>query len=409
MLRACGLIVEYNPFHNGHLYHLQQAKKLTNADVVIAVMSGSFLQRGEPAIIDKFHRTKAALASGVDIVLELPYAYAVQSSQLFAKGSVLTLNALGVSHICFGSEAGDITDFITGHHFLKKHHNVFQDQLKSGLKQGLSYPAASKAAYDKIGLSQLNVDLSQPNNVLGFSYVNEILDRDLPIAPLTIPRLQSQYHDTEIHGKIASATSIRYGLFANPPIDVKHAIPKTTSIQLSAYKKAAGIWHQWENYFPLIHYRVQTMMPNELAQIAGVVEGLEYRIKHAARKVTSFQEWMNAIKSKRYTWTRLQRMFTNILTNTKEFEIKKITSTDELPYIRLLGLSNQGQAYLNSKKKQLTVQLITGYKRDMPEMLAIEERASNAYYSVLAPQNRKQLLLQEFQGPVRIENSGETV
>src|SRR5699024_1743363 len=146
-MKASGLVVEYNPFHNGHLFHVQQAKKISSADCIIAVMSGSFLQRGEPAIIDKFHRTKTALASGVDIVLELPYAYAVQSSELFAKGAIHTLQKIGVDSLCFGSESGNISDFITSYNTLKEKNETFKRILKKSLNNGYSFPEASKEAY----------------------------------------------------------------------------------------------------------------------------------------------------------------------------------------------------------------------------------------------------------------------
>ncbi|MDY0396289.1 nucleotidyltransferase [Virgibacillus halophilus] len=316
-MNAVGLIVEYNPFHNGHLHHLNQAKETANADVVAAVMSGSFLQRGEPAIIDKFHRAKAALAGGIDIILELPYAYAVQSSRLFAKGSVLSLYELGVESICFGSESGKIDDFLQGYYFLKENEETYTSTLKSSLKQGVSYPAASKIAYDKIGLANNNFDLTQPNNVLGMSYVNEVLGRNLPIKPMTIPRIKSQHHDMKITGNIASATSIRKELLHNiNKTKIRDTIPDGTMEQLVEYRRRTGLWHDWEQYFLLLNYRVQTMSHEELALIAGVDEGLEFRIKETASTVSSFHEWVQAVKSKRYTWTRLQRMFTHILTNT---------------------------------------------------------------------------------------------
>src|SRR5690625_6062685 len=170
-MRACGLIVEYNPLHNGHVYHIQSAKKVSKADCMIAVMSGPFLQRGEPAIIDKFHRAKAALASGVDIILELPYPYAVQSSHLFAKGSVHSLAERGVSSICFGSESGDISTSTTGYHSWKENDGIYTDRLKRYLSAGHSFPLASMKALEFIGLTTGQMDLSQSNNILGFSFV----------------------------------------------------------------------------------------------------------------------------------------------------------------------------------------------------------------------------------------------
>ncbi|MBU5266001.1 nucleotidyltransferase [Virgibacillus proomii] len=403
-MQACGLIVEYNPFHNGHVYHIQQAKKLTQADCIIAVMSGTFLQRGEPAIIDKFHRTKAALKHGVDLVIELPYAFAVQSSELFAKGAVLALDALGTTSLCFGSESGEISDFIHSYKQLTARKNEFEQALKTHVKMGLAFPEASKAAYQHIGLDLAKIDLSKPNNILGFSYVKMIYDLQLSITPLTVERSQSDYHDKTITGTIASATSIRNSIIESGNItqSVRNAIPETTYLQLKTYKQAASLWHTWEHYFPLLHYRIVTMSSKELSKIQGVDEGLEYRLRKTVKQVRSFNEWMNQLKTKRYTWTRLQRMFVHILTNTTKQEIRSVCNPNELPYVRILGFNKAGQSYLHQHKKKLATPIITSMTRQMHPLLEIEEHASNAYYSVVPPERRLPLQKQELQPPIHI-------
>lgn len=403
---ACGLIVEYNPFHNGHLHHLVESKKTSNAACMIAVMSGNFLQRGEPAIIDKFHRTRAALTSGVDIVLELPVVYAVQSSDLFAKGSVQTLNEIGVSSICFGSESGTTSHFITTYQIFKEKQTTFQKHLRENLAKGLSYPNASKVAYEKIGLTSAAMDLSQPNNILGFSYVKTILDYQLPIEPFTVERTKSGYHDQTISSTIASATSIRKQLFQDEEITDQSAstIPNSTRDQLTDYQLKASLWHNFELYFPLIHYRVMTMDPGELAAIHGVDEGLEFRIKKTAKQAKSIYEWIEAIKTKRYTWTRIQRIFVHLLANTKKTDMQLVKTNSSVPYVRLLGMTETGQAYLNQQKKKMNVPLISKLSRIDDPLLANEEKASNAYYSILAPAIQKQFMAQEFGPPIMLKN-----
>src|SRR5699024_1382693 len=197
-MKACGLIVEYNPFHNGHLHHVEQAKEISGAECIIAVMSGSFLQRGEPAIIDKYHRTLAALKGGVDLVVELPYTYAVQSSHLFATGAVKTLNEMGASSICFGSESGNVARFVESYHHFSEHKDTYIEVLRKALDQGKSYPSASEEAYHEIGMTSQAIDLTQPNNILGYSYIKAIKDHQLSIQPLTIKRTKSGYHDESI-------------------------------------------------------------------------------------------------------------------------------------------------------------------------------------------------------------------
>ncbi|MEN1966986.1 nucleotidyltransferase [Lentibacillus sp. N15] len=401
-MKACGLIVEYNPFHNGHVHHLREAQRVTNADCMIAVMSGSFLQRGEPAIIDKFHRTKAAIASGIDIVAELPYAFAVQSSDLFAKGSVLTLNALGVDAICFGSESGNVSDFINGFQTFTSQSEHFHMTVKQQLAQGLSYPEASRVAYQEIGLQQAGFDLTKPNNILGFSYVKQIMENNLPIQAVTIKRSKSGYHDQTITSSIASATSIRSQLITNGTItkDVAATIPEATIEQLNRYQKQTTTWHRWETYFPYLHYRVLTMTEKELAAIQGVDEGLEHRLKKTAKTATSFESWMEAIKTKRYTWTRLQRMFVHLLTNTKKRDLDKLSSITSIPYIRLLGLTATGKKHLHAIRKQIDIPVYTNIRRNMHPLLHMEEKASAAYYSILPVAIQKLIRNQELQPPI---------
>lgn len=401
-MKSCGLIVEYNPFHNGHLHHLIQSKVKTNSDIVIAVMSGTFLQRGEPAIIDKFHRTKAALQSGIDVVLELPFAFSCQYADLFAKGAIMTLAKIGVESICFGSEHGEISPFIKSYLHFKENEEQFHSKLKHFLNEGLSFPQASTKAYDAIGMTDVGLDLSLPNNILGYSYVKAIKELKVNIKPDTIKRTKSQYHDEKIEHQISSATSIRKEILENKKVTetAKKALPNSTVKQLVDYKKKYEVWHHWELYFPLLQYLVQTKSLDELRNIQGVDEGLEYRLKQTAPQVESFHEWMEKLKTKRYTWTRLQRLFCYLLTNTKKEEIDHIKQLNDIPYVRILGMSENGRAFIQSRKKQIDVPLITNMQQLDTPILELEEKATNAYYSVIKPKIKKALKKQELTGPI---------
>lgn len=398
-MKACGIIVEYNPFHQGHVHHIKESKLKANADIIIAVMSGNFLQRGEPAIIDKFHRAKAAIQTGVDIILELPYPYAVQSSESFAKGAVYSLYELGASSICFGSEAGTIHPFIQATSMLNQSKETYEQVLHKQLDQGDAFPLASNKASDAIGLDTLN--MNQPNNILGLSYTKTILNNQLPIKPLTIKRIHNEYHDTSIHHSIASATSIRNELLNNGiTSNILNTLPASSIEQIQQYKNKTTIWHDWEAYFPYLHYKIMTMESSQLKDLLGVDEGLEYRIKETAFNAMTFSDWLNKIKTKRYTVTRLQRMFTHILTHTTKEENEMYKKLTSVPYLRLLGMSDDGRNYINQKKKQLNIPLITNLKRDLPFNLRVDERATNIYYSILQPKQRKILRQQEFIGPI---------
>ena len=399
-MKACGVVVEYNPFHNGHLYHLQKSKELTNADCIIAVMSGNFLQRGEPAIIDKFHRTKAALAAGADIVIELPYAYAVQSSELFAKGALLSLNELGVSSICFGSESGEIEPFLTLITRLEENKQVYDEMIKDLLKQGLSYPKANSQALEKIGVH--DIDMMKPNNILGFSYVQTILTNKLPIKPFTIKRMSNDFHEQEITSNIASATSIRKELMKHQLSEkVIQSVPHCSIEQLNEYEKKTKKWHTWSDYFPFLIYQLFTKSSEQLAEIQGVEEGIEHRIKNVMNNVHSFEDLVEQVKTKRYTYVRLQRMFVHILTNTKKEDITSFMREESVPYIRLLGMNETGQKYLNIRKKDITVPLISNLTRRYSELTYLDEKVTQVYYSIFPVRIRKKLLEQEFQLPIR--------
>ncbi|SDJ74514.1 nucleotidyltransferase [Sediminibacillus albus] len=403
---ACGLIVEYNPFHHGHQYHLEQSRLTSTADCMVAVMSGNFLQRGEPAIIDKFHRAKAAIDAGVDLVLELPAVYAVQNSDLFAKGALLTLQQLKVDYLCFGSELGDISAFQTAYENFSVNKKAYESTLKKHLASGNSYPEASRQAYESIGLTKGLIDLSKPNNILGYSYVKTIYENDLTIKPLTIPRIKNDYHDTDIKHHIASATSIRTELNREGKMTETAQTALSSHMQkiMEEYKQKSGIWHTWENYFSILQYRVLTMSLQELREIHGVDEGLEYRLKTTAPQAGDFTSWMKALKTKRYTWTRLQRIFVHLLINNKKETVASLLESDYVPHLRVLGMNKKGQSYLNQIRKQLNIPLISQLKKKGNPFLAIDERASDAYYSVVDNHSRKDLRLQERVSPYITES-----
>ena len=404
-MNACGLIVEYNPFHNGHLFHFKQSKEKTEADVVIAVMSGTFLQRGEPAIIDKFHRTKAALLSGIDVVIELPFAFSCQYADLFAKGATMTLANLGVDYICFGSEHGQIKPFIDSYMHFKQNEDDFQIYLKRHLNDGLSFPQASKKAYEQIGMNHAGLDLSLPNNILGYSYVKAIYDYNLSIKPETIKRIENNYHDETIEKQIASATSVRKEMFHENELTAKAklALPNSTIDMLQTYKASSKLWHEWENYLTILQHLVLTKSPNELREIHGIEEGFENRLKQTVHQANSFHDWMHLLKTKRYTWTRIQRNFVHLLTNTKKEEIEHIKQMKNIPYVRLLGMSNKGQEYIQRQKKQMDIKLISNLQDMEHPLLKMEERATDAYYSVVQPSLKKALRNEELTGPIFVE------
>ncbi|MGG3005780.1 nucleotidyltransferase [Geobacillus stearothermophilus] len=402
-MKAVGVIVEYNPFHNGHRYHLQETREKTGADCLVAVMSGNFLQRGEPAIVSKWARAKMALAAGVDLVIELPYAFAVQAAERFADGAVRLLDALGCEELCFGSESGDIAAFLAAAKTLFAQKEEFDALVRAELQRGQSFPKANAKAWDQ--LRSVPLDLAQPNNVLGLAYVKAIWRHKLSIMPRTIPRLAAGYHDESFsHPSIASATSVRKTLRQTGQLaSIAPYVPPTTLEQLRQYRQTYGRWHDWEAYFPLLKYRLLTATKEELRRTAGIEEGVEHRLKEKITVAETFASFIAAVKTKRYTWTRLQRMCAHVLTNfTKEEQMK----TSDPTYIRLLGMSETGRRYLQRVKKELALPLITKAAKLNGDPLYEQEKRAAAVYAAALPEPLYSAALKEEYATTPIYASG---
>lgn len=376
-MQAVGLVVEYNPFHNGHLHHVLEAKRATKSDVVIAVMSGQFLQRGEPALVDKWTRTKMALANGVDIVIELPYVYSTAPANDFARGAISLLSSIGCTYFAFGSEEGRIEPFLNSFMLIENHRTSYNELIKQAITTGVSYPQALHYAYATLQAQypQDYIDLAKPNNILGFHYIEAAHQLDCDIQPFTIQRIGAGYHE-EINSTshIASATGIRKALFSNQPIDP--FMPLESTQQLTAWHSKHGQFVHWENFWPLLQYAILRHTPKQLTAYADVQEGIENALLKHAKTSNSYTEFMTNLKSKRYTWTRLQRMLTHIFTGVTKDMLHSFTRPS---YIRLLGMTNQGQNYLSMHKKSFELPLISRVAAVKDDMLALDLHATTMY------------------------------
>ncbi|AFV19735.1 MULTISPECIES: nucleotidyltransferase [Bacillus] len=388
---------------------MQETKKLTQSDIIIAVMSGPFLQRGEPALISKWYRTKMALANGVDLVVELPYVFATQKAETFANGAISILNALRVSEICFGSEDGQIENFYNTISVQKNEEETFNCLVKQFMDAGNSYAKATSDAFSHILTSEKNIDMSQPNNILGFQYIKAILSQNSSIQAQTIKRFASHYHDETFNDQhIASATSIRKQLFSEEGsfTTIEPFLPQATTSLLANYKQNYGILHNWEQYFSFFKYKLMTMSSGDLRHIYEIEEGLEHRILSKIQNSSSFYSFMEALKTKRYTWTRLQRACTHILTNITKEEIRSANIEQHAPYIRLLGMSQKGQTYLSKNKKKIELPILTHTKTFDHAALDIEKKANSVYFSIMHEPLRTQLLKQDItHHPIRYDET----
>lgn len=359
-MHAVGLVTEYNPFHNGHIYHIEQAKKITNADVVVAVMSGNFTQRGEPTILDKWQRTRAALANGVDLVVELPVFMAVQPSHCFAAGALQLLNDLQVTDVVFGAEhpSWDFSKLVTAErHFNEKSFEQFNATYATQFNQQLNELTGHQ--------------LTDPNDILAFAYYKAIIDNQYPIALHPINRLGSQYHDQTVTGTIASASAIRRAVELHEAID--RVTPAETATALAKLKKLP----KWEQLYPLLrNFLIQTPV-EELHQIYQMAEGLEYRYREAAECELTFQGFIHRVKTKRYTYSRLLRV---CLYTVMEITNSQIAQAGAHPYLHVLGFTERGQGYLHQVKKKVEYPLLTKIGQDEHDGLVnLDYRAGKLY------------------------------
>lgn len=388
-MKAAGIVVEYNPFHNGHLHHTRSAKESSGADTIIAVMSGQFLQRGEPAFADKWKRTEMALAGGVDIVLELPYVYATAQASDFAKGAIALLDAIGCESFCFGSEQGAIEPFLNTRQLLVAKNELYQHAIREAVQSGISYPKALNSAYQALtGGLEGYADLTQPNNILGYHYM-EAADRiSSSMQPLTIQRIGSGYHDPITEGlSIASATGIRKAFFEGGSLDgLSSYLPASSMKALTDFKDQYGGFGSWETFYPMLRFIILRDRPERLRQFAEVTEGIENLIFEAAAKEQDFEPFLARIKSKRFTRTRIQRMLTHIFTG---FTWQQLKSFDQPTYLRLLGMTDKGRSYLNAQKKNISLPVISRAADLADNMGKLDIHASTLYLLGLGAHNLK--------------------
>lgn len=395
-MNVLGIIAEYNPFHNGHLYHIKESKKLTGADYVVCVMSGNFIQRGEPALIDKWARAEMAVKGGVDLVIELPSVYACSSAEHFAFGSINILDRLGIiDYICFGSESGNISELDKTAEILCEESNEFKKTIKKHLDKGISFPSARQIALQNVsGLCSKNISTS--NNILGVEYLKALKKLNSGIKPFTIKRIANQYNCETLTGEISSATSIRKALFRfllDNNTDCLEEFSKTMpyfSFEI-LLNKINSYLIDLKSYELIVLSFIRTKTIAELKQINEVGEGLENRIKKAAERSTSYNKLIEYLKTKRYTETRLKRIIVNILAGLTKEDFICFNSNGGPQYARVLAFNDKGRILLSAAKEHSSIPIIikpseilkTGCNTADAELAAkmfeIENRLTNIY------------------------------
>ncbi|MGN1383827.1 MAG: nucleotidyltransferase [Clostridia bacterium] len=389
MSKVLGIIAEYNPFHNGHLYHIKKSIEETGASSVICVMSGNFVQRGNTSIVDKWTKTKMALANGVDLVLELPTIYSVSSAENFAEGAIRLLDSLKiVDTISFGMEAKDIASLNNIANVLYTEPKEYTTILEHELGKGVSFPKARENAVMMYlnDIKQYANILTGSNNILAIEYLKAIKKLKSKLNPIGIRREKVLYNDEIIIDDFASATAIRKMIATGQFSDIQKVMPKSSYALLADELRKGHYVLDLSKFQKEIIYNLRKMSVEEIAQLVDVSEGLENAIKNAANSSNNLVDFVNIVKSKRYTQTRIQRILIYALlgiTNSKMLAFKKA-----VPYARVLGFNENGKQLISQiAKKNKKVQIVTSVKKYMDEsknkvlkeMLETDILATNVY------------------------------
>ncbi|QHT60609.1 nucleotidyltransferase [Paenibacillus lycopersici] len=413
-MRTVGIIVEYNPFHNGHLYHLQQSLKITKSDAVIAVMSGHFLQRGEPALLNKWTRAEMALRGGCDVVVELPVAYSSQAAEWFAYGAAALLDATGVvDALCFGSEAGDIAPLRRVARLLAHEPDAFAGFMADELRTGASYPAAYSGAVRRFMAAAGDAEAAafpfeQPNNTLGLHYLLALERLGSAIEPFSLRREKAGYSQTSItDAQIASATAIRKLVAESPSPDCAAPFVPASTLELLLRDHEAGRGrNSWQHYVPQLFHKLVSEPAAALGRYHEISEGLEHRIKRALPELTelSFEPLLERLKTKRYTRTKLQRALLAILLG----HDKELLAPDRLrtgvQYIRVLGYSERGRELLKRMRKSAKLPILqsaAGHAADFP-YLALDVQATSVYALAWPDASPRDLFRDYYEKPISI-------
>lgn len=394
MKKAVGIIAEYNPFHNGHAYQIEQSKEKTHADFTVVLMSGDFVQRGAPAIFSKHERAKMALLGGADIVLELPGPYATGSAEFFARGGVGIFQALNcMNFLSFGSESGDISACLQAAEVLLEEPPFYRKALKEALRQGASFPAARKTALKVYSMeSSLPINaafLDTPNNILGIEYCKALLTQKSPIHPITIERKGSSYHSTELDPHFPSASAIRTALkkqnTGHPdPLSVfSQTQPKPVWDYMESLLSARTLM-EGNDFSLLLKYQLMQHTPESLCQFADLSPDLCRRIYKQLNSFQSFSQFVLQLKTKELTYTRICRGLLHALLGiTQEMQMQ------EPSYVRLLGFRKDHSAFLRTMQKKSRIPIITkaaDYQKQLsPSAASAFEKdlfLSNLYESV---------------------------
>lgn len=410
-MKVNGIVAEYNPFHNGHAYQLQHAREATGADYTIIAMSGNFVQRGAPALLDKFTRAKMALQNGADLVLELPTCYSASSAEFFAKGSVALFDKLGVvNNLCFGSECGDIKVLSRIADIFYTEPEAYAESLRCNLKKGMSFPIARTWALLQYApsLSDDKDVLSSPNNILGIEYLKALMSRNSKMNPFTTTRVGADYHDKRLGTNQCSAIAIRQSVAAG------HDLAYLTSqIPESAYEMLyTSLEHQKplfaDDFSAALQYKLLTEYSSGYDRYQDISSDLSDRIRNMLPSFTGYTSFCDLLKSKDMTYTRISRCLLHILLDMTKEEFETCKTLDYISYARVLGFRKDATSLLSEIKKNSSIPLVTSLADARQtlstyalQMLDQDILRNQIYLGNLALKNKKEMV-SEYRTPIVI-------
>lgn len=411
-MNICGIVAEYNPLHNGHLYQLQKAKELSEADYTIIVMGGNFMQRGTPAIMDKYARAKAALSCGADLVLELPSYYSTGSAEYFAMGAVSLLDKLGaVTHLCFGSECGDAPLLQKIAKILLEESPEYKECLQSHLRSGQTYPSARTSALIKIApeLSAHISVLNTPNNILGIEYIKSIMKQNSSIVPLTTKRYGSGYHDMRLGINQSSATALRQALWSGVNLsELRNQLPEASFAIFEEYLQSNQLIHL-NDFSEILYYKLLAERDKGFSDYVDVSPALSDRICNNLYNFNGYEDFCDLLKTKEVTYSRISRCLFHILLNMRKDELDNyMENLGITPYARVLGFRKEAAPLLSEIDKHTRIPLITKLadaseqlSPDAYEMLKRDITVNDIYSSIRASK-AKVPMYNEFSTPIVI-------
>ena len=367
MSRVIGVVAEYNPFHNGHYYHLQATKEITGAEYCVAVISGNFTQRGDTSIVNKWAKAYMAICGGADLVIELPTVYSISSAENFASGAVKILDNLKVVNaISFGAEANDFATLNNIANVLYEEPKAYTNILSHELKKGISYPAARENALMMYlnDIKRYANTLSSPNNILAIEYLKALKIQKSKLEPIMIKRKKVYYNDNKIVDDFASATAIRKLLQDGEYANLRKVIPRSSYTIIGQESRKGGMVLSLAKYEKEIIYALRKMTVEEIADLPDVSEGLQFEIKNAANEANNLKDLISNIKSKRYTQTRIQRILLYALLGIDKKLMEN--SRKVVPYVRVLGFTQKGKSLLSEiSRRNPKLNIITSLKKYM--------------------------------------------